>query len=254
MAVNPENNLPGRMEYAGIDFGRSARDPDRNNWGPRFGFALDLTGKGQTVLRGGYSVFYSQIVNTSFFGSTAGFASSTTTYQPPGNNSNLQAFRFSEGLPYAPIEPEGPRLGPSAFLGQNVTYEEAAGEVPMSQQWGLALQQRVNKWMLEVSYSANRVTHMSAGNYDLNQLIHSICLSDWHCKTRCRILTPERSPARWARPRFRDNNRSGHSHITTRWRCMSPCSGVLCTTRCWSASSGGWRVASACSLRIPMES
>ncbi|MCC7500170.1 MAG: carboxypeptidase regulatory-like domain-containing protein, partial [Bryobacterales bacterium] len=170
LAVNPENNLMGRMEYAGVDFGRSVREPDYNNWGPRLGFALDITGRGATVLRGGYSIFYPQLVNNSFYGNTAGFATATTNYQPPGNNANLPAFQFSEGLPSPPIAPLGAALGPSAFLGQNVTYEESNARVPMSQQWGLSLQQRLKGWRFEISYSANRVSHMAAGNYDLNQL------------------------------------------------------------------------------------
>jgi hypothetical protein len=40
----------------------------------------------------------------------------------------------------------------------------------MSRQWGLSLQQKVKNWRLEAGYTANRVTHMSAGDYDLNQL------------------------------------------------------------------------------------
>jgi len=31
---------------------------DRNNFGPRFGFAYDLTGKGRTIVRGGYGFYY----------------------------------------------------------------------------------------------------------------------------------------------------------------------------------------------------
>lgn len=169
-ATNPLNNLLGRMEYASVDFGRNARNPDKNNFGPRLGFALDLTGKGRTVLRGGYSVFYPQIVNTAFFGSTAGFATVSTQYQPAGNNANYPAFQFRNGLPSPPTAPLGAGLGPSGFLGQAVSHEEATSRVPMSQQWGASLQHRIKDWRLELSYTANRVTHMAASDYDYNQM------------------------------------------------------------------------------------
>ena len=34
-------------------FGEHIANPDRNDFAPRFGFAYDLTGKGNTVVRGG---------------------------------------------------------------------------------------------------------------------------------------------------------------------------------------------------------
>src|SRR5499427_6663980 len=33
-------------------------EPDGNNFAPRFGFAYDLTGRGRTILRGGYGLYY----------------------------------------------------------------------------------------------------------------------------------------------------------------------------------------------------
>ena len=58
---------------------------DRNNFGPRIGFAYDLTGDGRTSLRGGYGIYYGRIPN-SFL------SSAITNTGAPGSQFEVTAF------------------------------------------------------------------------------------------------------------------------------------------------------------------
>jgi outer membrane receptor protein involved in Fe transport len=44
--------------------------PDRNDFGPRIGVTYDLTGSGQTIIGGGYGIYYQMFPLQSFFGDT----------------------------------------------------------------------------------------------------------------------------------------------------------------------------------------
>lgn len=47
-----------------VDGRKKIYDGDHNNFAPRVGFAFDLTGSGRAVLRGGYGIYYDQILGS----------------------------------------------------------------------------------------------------------------------------------------------------------------------------------------------
>jgi len=170
LARDQNTGVLGRMEYAGVDFGRTLQDPDKNDFGPRFGFAFDVFGKGKTVLRGGYGLYYPLTAIYANAYATLGFRPNITDYNAPGNNADLPAFYFRDGFPTPVVPPLGSKLGPSAFLSQSVTTMERNGRTPYSQQFTFTLQQEVKGFLFEAGYSGNRGTKFRAGGYDYNQL------------------------------------------------------------------------------------
>ncbi len=56
-----ENNRAVKfLKIIGSPFGERVAEDDGNNFGPRFGFAWDVTGNGRSVLRGGYGIYFDQ--------------------------------------------------------------------------------------------------------------------------------------------------------------------------------------------------
>lgn len=68
---------------------------DRNNYGPRVGAAYDLTGHGNTVLRGGYGIYFGRIINSTIF----------AAYTETGSSAGQLGYYFRPGDAGAPSFP-----------------------------------------------------------------------------------------------------------------------------------------------------
>jgi hypothetical protein len=84
---------------------------DSNNYGPRFGGAYDLTGHGNTVLRGGYGVYFGRIINSTIF----------TAYTETGSPAGQLGYYFRPGDAGAPSFPY-------VFSGRAVAAEEPTAD------------------------------------------------------------------------------------------------------------------------------
>lgn len=170
--INPETKMLGLLEYAGVNgYPRYFVEPNNADFGPRFGFAYDLTGDGKTVIRGAYGIVHmlTESYDMQCDGSNSLGWEATTTFAST-QGSNYPAFQFSVG-PSELIHPKGAAGGPSAFRGQSVRWQSLVAPPMYLQQANLTLQREiVGQWVVSASYAGNRGIHIPGSNYNLNQL------------------------------------------------------------------------------------
>ncbi len=168
---NSSTGTLGVMTYSGVTAPRAFVDRDKNNFGPRIGFAWDPRGKGRTSVRGGYGILYVESISSDTVGDNSnafGFSIDTPFVAPGGGP--FKAFQLSVG-PTALIQPLGANGGPNAFRGLDVRYQDRNAPTPYLQQWNFTLQQALGKgWVASASYVGNKGTKLFGGNHNLNQL------------------------------------------------------------------------------------
>ncbi len=148
----------------GLRYERQTFTDSNKNFAPRVGFAYDWKGKGTTVIRSGFGIYYSQIVDnaeanyalsgpTGVFNYTAssgqvGFPSSVAAAPLPAFPANA----------VAPVRSIYVRPGQAAYLNQffpTSTLPNYPNQLrsPYSEQWTFGVEQQLGRqWVLSMDY------------------------------------------------------------------------------------------------------
>jgi hypothetical protein len=136
---------------------------DRNNFGPRLGFAYQLNSN--TVVRGGAGVYYGMGVATNFQYPGTAFRKSATMFFTL-DNFNTQSATLANPFPGGLTGPQGKQYGNLAEWGYangNDLGTTTAQNADIYQ-WNLGIQRLLpSQIVIGVDYSANRSTHLPWG-------------------------------------------------------------------------------------------
>ena len=123
------------------------RPSDKNNFGPRIGFAADLTGDGKTSLRGGYGIYYGRINGTIIINAliNTGMSTGQAVSSVPANCSAALCGSANPndiaGNPAAPIFPNILTTAPAGTAGIN--YFRNGFSNPMIHQGDIVVEREV---------------------------------------------------------------------------------------------------------------
>jgi len=154
LSVDAAGNL---VEVGRSPLGRRMYHTDTNNFAPRVGFAWRLRGNNRTVIRGGYGIFYNQIISANGLSAMyrgLPFRRRETFINTPTNVVATWEVPFPAGISGGGLTPEGMNGNfPDAYI----------------QQWSFSLQRELARSVVfEATYLGSKGTRLPL-NFNINQ-------------------------------------------------------------------------------------
>jgi outer membrane receptor protein involved in Fe transport len=162
-------SLRGGLAFPGVrGLSRYQFNPDKNNFAPRFGYAFRL--QKNTVLRGGYGIFFSPSSGGGFNGPAVpqdGFFANTDWV--PTIDGVTPVARLSNPFPNGFVLAPGSTLGLTTLLGQSVTGMDRSRRMSYAQQWNFDIQRSLpGNILMDLAYAGSRGIDLYGSlNYDL---------------------------------------------------------------------------------------
>jgi hypothetical protein len=172
--INPVSGTPGVVTFPGVNGApKRAFATDLDNFGPRFGFAYQVTDVGATVVRGGAGVFHGPTVSNSI-GDAAALGFSTSASFVVSQATTQSAFKLRDGLPIVARPELNDGFG-AVPVGARptipVSFFDPHQKTPVSYQTNLSVQHEFGMGaMAEVGYIGNISRHLTANDLSLNQV------------------------------------------------------------------------------------
>ena len=170
---------PGNLAFAGDEWGSASYGkpyPEslfKKALAPRVGFAYTVDSN--TVVRGGYGVFFTQLYYTGWTGGIAGgldgFNSTPSFTSTDGGIT--PAFYLQNGFPTVDASQRPPFIDSTFRTGQSIGLYRGTehGRPPYAQQWNLTIERQLTKdTYVTAAYVANKGTRLISGVAGINAL------------------------------------------------------------------------------------
>jgi hypothetical protein len=156
----------------GLRYERQTFTDSAKNFAPRVGFSWDPFDRGKTVLRGGYGIYYAQVVNNSQANYVLGGPEGVFNYTAQAGQTGFPATVADAPLPTFPAGAVAPvrslyiRPGRAAYYNQFFDTSLLKGYPsallsPYTQQWTFGIERQLARdWVLSVDYVGGHTVHV----------------------------------------------------------------------------------------------